>query len=142
MLGLKDFIMLLIPQSHWKDVVMGRNSKHQQRVYGNMVTLSSTALVAVLLKQGRCSNSKQPLPAAELGLTLPLFGLPIESSVVLGYGPMYYHRHIHVHGTAHSHALPTASGYHRQSHPDGSGCICKEGKRRGVLKERREGGVV
>lgn len=62
--------MCLIPQSYWNILVIGRNSLHCSGCTVNIVRLYPRT-ETVLLKQGQCSNSKQPLPAAELGFTLP-----------------------------------------------------------------------
>ncbi len=60
--------MFLILQGYWNILVTGCNSL---QCSGFSVTQSDCIPGPVLLKQGQCSNSKQPLPAAELGFTLP-----------------------------------------------------------------------
>lgn len=75
--------------SPWNIAIIGCNTLHFW-LECNIFRLNQSPETA-LLKQGQCSNSKQPLPAAELRLTLLLRGLPIESSVIVGHGPKYYH---------------------------------------------------
>lgn len=53
---------------YWNILVIGCNSLHYSGF--NIVRLDFRS-ERVLLRQGQCSNSKQPLPAAELGFTLP-----------------------------------------------------------------------